>query len=283
MTSRIYRGPVKNYTNQIQLITSKLSVFRFILYSLAIFLTIAILFSLVYYLPSKYLHVQVLSPEQDFWGSLYFSLGTQLSMNFGNVEPVSFAGLVALAQVMLGTLFFGIWISYIVLKALIPSQNTVVFSPHAFYIKPRGDFAILVNNTTSTQLYNFTAVAVVKYFRRNQASNETTLPYIDNSAILLTVSNLRIDKQDPKRYDPNEDGLKVSIRCSMSYAQFSTSVKYLFEDILVVDSTDFMDNPTFQQTELRAGKFWDHFENPISGVDTLHDLVTRSRVGRPSA
>jgi hypothetical protein len=78
-------------------------------------LTMIFLFSLVYYFISSFDPANGLSAGQvDLMTALYFSIVTFSSLGYGDIVPVGYSRLIAMAEVILGLLFIGTLVSKLV-------------------------------------------------------------------------------------------------------------------------------------------------------------------------
>src|ERR1017187_3759128 len=127
-------------TNSLRQLISDTPLSVFIVASLAVYFGLAFSFALTYWAATVLWHVDLLRPAQPLLGALYFSFVTQLTVGYGDIVPIGIGRLLAVAQAVVGTGIFGIWISYAVVKILSPSPRTLVFSPKAFYTLDTKEF-----------------------------------------------------------------------------------------------------------------------------------------------
>ena len=154
-----------------------------------------------------------------------------------------------------------------------PDPQTLILSPVAFYLTDDQKFALLLVNASGVMVTDLSVSMVLKLRRRHTSLHQSTLPYLRDSALLVKGVDYQLAATNlGAGYDPTEDGLKVSVRCSILGMNFGVGKKYTCTKILVATSDDFMDRPDFQDPDLNSSEFWELFGNPMPGAACLHDI-----------
>lgn len=209
-------------------------------------------------------------------------LGAFLNIMPQGVQFTALGAVVFLLQVLIGYFLLVVAAAFFVSKAIRPAPSTLILSRRAFYVVGAKRFGVLAVNTSSGTLTNLRFLAVFRFGRRHAEPAEFALPYLSDSALFFFLMDWELAGVEGTRYDPNMDGLKVSVGGDLGNLRCSAFGKYLCEDIVVVSNTDFMDRPLFESPNLGSKEFWDRFHDPLGGRQSLHDYVReRAAVVRP--
>ncbi|RKN38884.1 ion channel [Micromonospora endolithica] len=210
----------------------------------------------------------------SFGDRLYYSFITQLSVDYDNLAPSGLSKPVAVTQAFAGTVLFGVLIAYVVLRITSPDPRTLLLSPVAIYLEAERKLAILLVNTSGIIVTDLSMSMVLKLRRRHTRLYEVALPYLRDSALLVKGLDYDPELDDiGAGYDPSEDGLKVSVRCSILGSTFGIGSKYSLTKVVVAPNDDFMDRPEFQDPDLTSREFWALFAWPVEDAVRLHDLL----------
>ena len=261
---------MKGYTNKLNILISKTSILTFV-GVLIIFLFLQnLVFAFLYYYSQGLTYKTLLE-------CIKFSFSVQvLDINFTDAK--GWAYLVLYIHSILGITLWGVCISFLTMKFLFPSRRTIVFSSVAFYLVQDNQFCVMLVNTSKTYLENLHFMVVEKYYRRHRNSRIIYVPYLKNSVLTLKLGVTDILTCDAKDFDPMEDGIKVSLSCSLPFNSFSISVKYDFSKILIIENTDFRDILLLQEPDLKSDEFWEKFNFPFSSEQlTLREYIIRKR------
>jgi len=268
---------VKN-TNTLNLFIIKTPVSRFFFYFFTLFIFQSLIFGILFFSIQEWFHILIFETELNFVDSIYFSFSFSLQIVKYDLLNINiFLRILILIQSLVGKIFFGIGISYLTIKILLPNENTVVFAPIAFYIKNEEKFCVMLVNTSKTLLTNLKFISIEKYHRRHRRPYVIFVPYLKNSVLTLKLEPTDILKENPRDFDPMEDGLKVSLACSLPFSQYSIAVKYSFDKIFFIESTDFRDVPILQEPDLSSTAFWDSFNNPVNKKESLTNYFQKKR------
>ncbi len=259
---------MKGYSNKINILISKTTIPTFFCVALCFLLFQNVFFSTFYYLLSVY---------DNYIECLKFSFSIQFfSLNYDNYNGITF--IIIYIQSILNVILWGIYVSFLTMKFLFPSKQTIVFSPYAFYLTEENQFCVMLVNTTKSHLENLHFLTVEKYYRRHRNTRNTYLPYLKNSVLNLKIGETDILSCDPKDFDPMEDGLKVSLSCSLPFSNYTISMKYNFFHIIMIENTEFRDIPLLQEPDLKSDVFWSKFNQPITEpFETLGDYFKKGK------
>lgn len=256
MSNRYYKN-----TNWLNLFVSNTSISRFIFFFISLLILECLFFTVLYYFSQRIFSQPLFSINKDFFDSLLFSLSVQ-TQTTGFDSVFGIAKYFSIFQVIFDKILWSIGVGYFTFKLLVPNINTVVFSKIAFYIPTEKKYCLLLVNTSNSILENLHFIFIEKINRRHKNTEEFALPYLKNSVLAIKICESDLLNEKILTFDPEEDGLKISISLSMSFAQFSVSKKYDFFNVLIIDNTDFMDLPKMQNPNLNDPEFWNYFNNP---------------------
>lgn len=261
-------------TNRARLLITKAHPAIFFALIFAVLSVLIFAFAIIYYAIA--LHQAPPGEPMSFLQALEISLCRQTGVSISE-QAFGIARLVAAAQQLSSAILLGSCASYLTIKMLVPSKDTVIFSPVAFFLRSENRYCVMLVNTSSAILENVEFMFVEKFFRRHSEPTVIHLPYLKNSVLSVKLGKSDVLDRDPKDFDPIEDGIKVSMRCSLPFTEYSCSRKYDFYHIYVVDSMDFRDRPDLQEPNLQAKAFWAQFENPLPNPESLGALIFSKR------
>jgi len=235
---------------------------RFVFIFISVFIVECFLFSVIYYSFQHWLSFKLFETTKDLADCVSFSFNVQTqTVEFDGIY--GFGRLFTILQSLFDKIFWGIGLGYFIFKLLVPSESTIVFSKSAFYLKTEQKYCFLLVNTSNTKLEHLTFICTEKFFRRHKNSDHQLLPYLRNTVLAIKMCKSDILQRDPKDFDPNEDGMKLSVTCSLPFAQFSIAHKYDYFNIYIIEDTDFMDQPMMQNPNLSSNEFWKYFHKPL--------------------
>jgi hypothetical protein len=231
---------------------------------------LALLFGIGYYALWRFGGREIFSPPCDGLAScIYFSFVSQLTIGYGDLAPVGWARLLAVAQAMAAVVLAGIWIGLAVLKLTSPSRRSVIFSRQAYYIRDEQRFVLLFVNVNRQKLTHASVSTNVKLAGRNLPGCSHTAPYVGNSVWILTVDCVLVS--DLRQWQPSctpGDGLKVSISGVYGFVHYAQSLRYEFCDVRIVESRRQIELPEFTGPRLDA-RFWQLFHDPVPDAPRL--------------
>jgi hypothetical protein len=174
------------------------------------------------------------SPVTDFQDILYFNFGTILTLGYGEFQPVFIGKVLSLLEALLGVALFGFLVAVFTVKALLPPQNTIVFSKYAYYCTGTIPQCFLIIFLNASEL-NLGNVEISSYFKLGgdwKVKGSVTSPFITQS-----VQTFYIDQFEETRILSelrNGDCLRVGMVGGLGFAGFSTSIQYSLDEIMVI-------------------------------------------------
>lgn len=238
------------------------NLWRLIIAGLLSYASIVLIFSVIEYVCHILGHDLIFNNYSvgiTFFDILYFNLSTILTSSFGDFRPVLFWGrLFSILEVFIGVGLFSALVAVIIVKALLPPRNSVVFSKYAYYctdVDPQR-FLIIFVNTSYTNLGN---VEISSYFKLGgdwRIRPSDTAPFITQSVQTFYIG--AYSESEVVRLLRDGDCLRVGMAGGLGFTSFSTSVQYNTDEILVIpDRSELVRfflplwNPNFNDPEFK--------------------------------
>lgn len=216
------------------------------------------------------------SPVRGWLHLIYFNLVTVLTIGYGDYAPVGAGRVMIAVEALFGVGLFGTLIGAVVVKAMLPRRDSVVFSRYCYFAKQEQRFVLQFVNTTTTRLVNVDMCSLLKLGRVNKIHQSAyRTPYVGKSGWTMTVNGLK-EYLDASQVDAvraertslldaidsflskvtlyEDDGLKFGLTGSHGFSVFSTSKKYGLDECLVVETrgeipVDVLREPDFKSPE----------------------------------
>lgn len=235
---------------------------------------LAFAFGVGYFVFAKVSGQQTFQPFcNSFESCLYFSFISQLTIGYGDIEPLGFARILAVIQTLLGVMLAGVWIGLAVLKITSPAWNSIVFSRYAFYNLSDERFVVLFVNANRQKLINVTISTMVKLAGQNRTFLAHSIPYIGESVWILSLDKLSLDELQPLCESLVEgDCLKVSISGSYGFATYTNAQKYTLKEVNVIENKSFEETDVFEEPSLDKD-FWRFFNDPVPDAHNLKEYL----------
>ena len=225
--------------------------------------------------------IQVVSADgrciTDWVDLVYFNLVTVMTIGYGDYAPLGLGRILIAIEALAGVGLFGAVIGVVVVKAMLPRHDSVVFSRYCYFDKKAQRFVVQFINTTKTRLVNADMCSVLKIGRANWIVRSAyRTPYIGESGWMFSVNGLweYLDKETldaalaEKRFPLKEidaflatvilyddDGLKFGITGSHGFSVFSVAKKYSFSECWVVESKQVMSGRLLLEPDFKSIEF----------------------------
>jgi hypothetical protein len=165
---------------------------------------------------------------------MFFNLFSILTISYGDFHPVFLGRLFSIIEAFLGVGVFSALVSIIIVKALLPPQNTIVFSKYGYYCTNMDPqcFLIIFVNTSNTNLGN---VEISSYFKLG--GDWEVKPAITSPFITQAVQTFYLDtcsEKDIIDFLRDGDCLRVGMVGGLGFTSFSTFIQYDINEILVI-------------------------------------------------
>lgn len=259
----------------------KHSLLGLVLRGFSLYILVVLLFTFAYWTPVAILEQEAIqqeailrAPDQTpitgFWSTLYFSIITTLTMGHGDIVPWGLGRILAASEALFGIGIFGIWVGIVVLKLTLPAKDSIVFSKYCYYVEDKGDFVVVFINTNRQPMVNAAMSSILKTGRNFVVRSAYTSPYIGDSAWTFAVDRLQKNTIPRLQLWP-DDGLKFCISGSYGFANFAASIKYSFNDVLVIPTREpLTSNPNLRDPDLSSDAFATAFHyEPINACTFL--------------
>lgn len=179
----------------------------------------------------------------------------------------------------MGVTLLSFLLAIFTMKSLQAPLNTVVFSKHAYYCRDDKFFLIIFINTCHINLAN---VEISSYFKLGGnwvVRHSITSPLITRSAQTFHIN--KFEEKDIVKYLREGDCLRVGMTGQLGFANFSTSIQYNSDEILVIPNrrelVDFFE-PRSAPNDFKAPEFHQMFHNYCPhGAITLPEFVAQQR------
>ena len=235
---------------------------------------VATVAALAYFGLPKVLGYHILTPcAKDFQDCLYFSFVTQLTIGYGDVEPIGLARGISVVQTLLGVMLAGVWIGIAILKLTSPARNSIVFAKSAYYCAKEAIFVVSFVNANRQKLIDAKISHILKLCRENHLREESNVPYIARSVWFLSTDEVRLNKlQELKESFDKHDGIKVCISGDYGFAKYAVARKYVLSEIIAVEDLSFEADQRFDEPSLNR-KFWEFFNDPVPESKSLVEYL----------
>ena len=217
------------------------------------------------------------SAATDFWDILYFNFTTALTIGYGDLHPVHFGKFISILEAFIGVALFSSMVAVLTAKAFLPPRNTIVFSKYAYYCTEPQRFLIIFLNTTESNLDN---IEISSYFKLG--GDWSVGPSITSPFITQSVQTFYIDECEESRVVRllrRGDCLRVGIAGELGSANFSTSIQYNADEILVISNRSEL--VTFFEPlwrpDFTSPEFQRMFHYHPDGALTLREYVEAAR------
>jgi len=204
----------------------------------------------------------------SFIDLIYFNFISILTIGYGDMAPTGIFRVLTVVEAIAGLAIYGLVISIITIKVMLPGKHTIVFSKYAYYCLDDHSFMTIYLNTATQYLTN---VETSWYFKLGQ--DWQTLPPIKVPFITKSVQTFYLPfspLKDIKSRLHYLDCLRVGISGSLGMSTYSTFVEYGLSDILIVPNrTELTDYNGFYQVDqyIKTEQFQQYFHyHPIAAV-----------------
>ena len=212
----------------------------------------------------------------NFFDILYFNFVTILTVGYGDFHPVSIGKLFSVIEAFVGVGLFGVLVALITTKSLLPSRNTIVFSKYSYYCTEPECFLIIFVNTSTSYLSN---TEISSYFKLG--GDWGVKPSIKSPFLTQAVQTFFIEKVYLKDIISNlkeGDRLRIGLTGQFRFTNFSTSIQYSAEEILVIPNRDELTSyEGFWRPNFTSSSFKQWFHYKPEGAPTLKDYVEEKR------
>lgn len=214
----------------------------------------------------------------DVLNVIYFNFITILTIGYGDISPIGFGKILSTLEALFGVGWFAGAISLLTVKALRPTEKTIVFSRYAYYCLDEQRFMIIFLNTSIARLEN---CSISSYFKLGR--DWAVTPAIAPPFLTTAVQTFFVDQHDEKEIKHNlmeGDCLRVSVSGNLMGSEVAASVQYKPNEILVLQNRDFIAkyepfwHPNFEDPEFER-----MFHFKPEGAETL---VEKFGMNQPS-
>jgi hypothetical protein len=211
---------------------------------------------------------------------LYFNLITILTVGYGDFHPISYGKLFSVIEALVGVGLFSGLVAVITVKALLPPQNTIVFSKYAYYCTEPDRFLIIFVNTSNTNLANAEISCYFKLGGDWGVRPSITSPFITQSVQTFYIE--QVDREEIISKLRDGDSLRVGIAGGLGFTSFSTSIQYHADKILVIPNRDeLIAYDGFWKPDFASSSFKRMFHYQPEKALTLVAYVEAARRARP--
>jgi ion channel len=241
----------------------KYGVGRLLLEFILIYLGVAALCALIYMLGHRFdwADLNGICKSQMFYENYaYFSLVSQTTIGYGDIEPVGFFRIIAIAQTIFSIFFTATWLGTIVTKLLLPNLNSIIGSNKAYYCPDTNEFIILLVNT-----YYIEAVHVQSSFEI--VINGSCITLATTSISKLDIAECRYAAFSYSWDDlftlyseskAKELNVSLSLFTNFAFSTYATNKTYTCNDIFIIDNISILEAPVLDQNKLTK-EFWNAF------------------------
>jgi len=168
----------------------------------------------------------------SFLDLIYFNFISILTIGYGDLAPTGIFRVLTVIEAMAGLAIYGLVISIITIKVMLPGKHTIVFSKYAYYCLDDHSFMIIYLNTATQFLTNVETSWYFKLGEDWKTLPPIKVPFITKSVQTFYLSFLPMKDIKPKLH--YLDCLRVGISGSLGMSTYSTFVEYGLSDILIV-------------------------------------------------
>lgn len=267
--------PLKRTNKRLVLLT-QISIIKLAGYSLLFYLLLVLFFSIIYAIAASinvfWLYYNTNIPVITFSDIVYFNFATILTVGYGDIIPVGIGRIVAVFEAITGVAILTTLIALITTKMLLPAKNTIVFSEYAYYCTDNQRFLIIYLNTSNSNMINVETSSYFKLGGDWRVISSVTSPFITQAVQTFFVN--QCDVNDLIKQLRERDCLRVGIAGDIGFTQFSTSIEYPSEKILVIPNRDVLIKyEGFHKPDLKSKKFTDMFHYKPDGAPTLEEYI----------
>lgn len=259
-------------------------VWRIALIGVVLYLFVVLFISLIEFAFQTAGHSLVLNDKgvgvEEFSDILYFNLITILTVGYGDFHPVSYGKLFSVLEAYVGVGLFSVLVAVITVKALLPPQNTIVFSKYAYYCTEPECFLVIFVNTSNTNLANGEISCYFKLGGDWEVRPSVTSPFITQAVQTFYIEQVNREEIISKLRDG--DSLRVGIAGGLGFTSFSTSMQYHADEILVIPNRDeLVAYDGFWKPDFASSSFKRMFHYRPEKALTLVAYVEAARRSRP--
>lgn len=257
---------------------------RIVLIGVLLYLFVVLFISLIEFAYHTAGHDLVLNDKglgvDKFSDILYFNLISILTVGYGDFHPVSYGKLFSVIEAFVGVGLFSVLVAVITVKALLPPQNTIVFSKYAYYCTAPECFLIIFVNTSNTNLANAEISCYFKLGGDWSVRPSITSPFITQAVQTFYLEQVNLEEIISKLRDG--DSLRVGIAGGLGFTSFSTSIQYHADKILVIPNRDeLIAYDGFWKPDFASSSFKRMFHYQPEKALTLVAYVEAARRSRP--
>lgn len=221
---------------------SRMKTLKIMLIGAGIYFFIVFIFSGIEYLVQDTQNYLGEGGKHCFPDFLYFNFITILTVGYGDLSPHgSLFRILSVIEAFLGVGIFGLFISILAVKSLLPNEHSIVFSRYGYYCLDKKKFLIIFLNTSGDNIYN---AEICSYFKLGgdwQLSAPVKTPFFSKSVQLYFATG-EIEPGDLTKYLQSHDCLRVGMEGGIGMTKYSTSVQYNLNEIIVINSSDELKN-----------------------------------------
>lgn len=221
---------------------SRMTTRRIILWGVGLYLITVLIFSVLECLLQNQFNYVGESSGANLGDYLYFNFITILTVGYGDLSPHGDAfRTLAIVEAFLGVGIFGLFISILAVKSLLPNEHSIVFSRYGYYCLSEEKFMIIFLNTSGDNIYN---AEICSYFKLGgdwKLTAPVKTPFFSKSVQTYFATG-PISKTELGNYLQEHDCLRVGMEGGIGMTKYSTSVQYNLDHIIVIDSGNDLKN-----------------------------------------
>jgi len=252
----------------------RVSALRLVLFGILAYFLIACLFSVIeYVLKSPLTYFKGTPGPLSFWDLIYFNFTTILTVGYGDYSPSGYVRILSIIEAFIGVGLYSFFVAVLTVKSLFPKKHSIVFSKYGYYSLAEKKFLIIFLNTAKENIANAEICSYFKLGADWEILPSGKTPFITKSVQTFFVTNEYAPEELKEKLHPY-DCLRVGISGGIGMANYSTSVEYGTDDIIVIESREVLRKyEGFWKVDerIKSSEFKNHFHYRPAGSNSLKE------------
>ena len=254
----------------------RVSVLRLILFGILAYVLIACIFSVIeYFFKSPLTYFKGPPGPLGFRELIYFNFTTILTVGYGDYSPTGYVRILSIIEAFMGVGLYSFFVAVLTIKSFFPKKHSIVFSKYGYYSLEEKKFLIIFLNTAKENIANAEICSYFKLGSDWEVRPSVKTPFITKSVqTFLVTDEFPIEKlrEDLHPYDC----LRVGISGGIGMSNYSTSVEYGIDEIIVIENRYVLRKyEGFWRVDerLNSVEFKNHFHYRPSGSRNLKEYL----------